>query len=362
MTVHPMPPVDYAACRAQLSALLAKRVLMLDGAMGTMIQRAGLDEADFRGDRFADWPRDLQGNNDLLVLTRPDVIAGIQRAYLDAGADIIETNTFNATRISQADYGMEALAAEINLAAARIARAEADAATVRTPDRPRFVAGVLGPTNRTASISPDVNDPGFRNVSFDELVTAYGEAAAALLDGGAHLLMVETIFDTLNAKAALYAIDELCERRGIVVPIMISGTITDLSGRTLSGQTTEAFWYSMRHVRPFSIGLNCALGADTLRAYVADLSRVADTIVSAHPNAGLPNEFGEYDETPEQTAAHLGEWARSGLVNIVGGCCGTTPDHIARIAEAVAGVAPRQVPESTAGLRLSGLEPFVLAN
>lgn len=362
MTATMPTPIDYAGCRSDLAEIAARRVLMLDGAMGTMIQRAGLEEGDFRSDRFAEWPSDLRGNNDLLVLTRPDVIAEIHRAYLDAGADIIETNTFNATRISQADYGMEALAAEINLAAAWIARSEADAATARNPDRPRFVAGVLGPTNRTASISPDVNDPGFRNVSFDDLVVAYGEAAAALLDGGVHLLMVETIFDTLNAKAALYAVDELCESRGVPVPVMISGTITDLSGRTLSGQTTEAFWYSMRHVRPFSIGLNCALGADTLRAYVAELARVADTIVSAHPNAGLPNAFGEYDETPEQTAAHLGEWARSGLVNIVGGCCGTTPDHIARITEAVAGVAPRPVPESTAGLRLSGLEPFVLAN
>ena len=345
-----------------LKDAIAGRILVLDGAMGTMIQRYRLEEAAFRGDRFVDWPKDLQGNNDLLNLTRPDVVGEIHEAYLEAGAELLGTNTFNSTSISQADYGMEALAVELNAAGARIAREAADAWTARTPDRPRWVVGALGPTNRTASISPDVNDPGMRNVTFDALRDAYREAVEALIDNGADLLAVETIFDTLNAKAALFAIDEAFEARGEALPIMISGTITDLSGRNLSGQTAEAFWNSVSHARPFTIGLNCALGAKDMRAYIADLSRVADTYICAYPNAGLPNEFGEYDETPEETAAHLGEWARSGLVNIVGGCCGTTPDHIRAVAQAVAGVAPRAVPEVPRAMRLSGLEPFLLAS
>jgi 5-methyltetrahydrofolate--homocysteine methyltransferase len=345
---------------AALDGLLAERILVLDGAMGTMVQRHQLGEADFRGDRFAAWPVDLRGNNDLLVLTRPEVIAGIHEAYLAAGADILETSTFNSTRVSMADYRMEELVPELNREAARLARAVADRFEAAEPGRWRYVAGVLGPTNRTASISPDVNDPGARGVTFDELVGAYREAAAALLEGGADLLMVETIFDTLNAKAALFAIEEVFDAVGHRVPVMISGTITDASGRTLSGQVTEAFWYSVMHARPLSIGLNCALGAAQLRQYVQDLARVAPAFVSAHPNAGLPNAFGEYDEGPEQMAATLREFAESGLVNIVGGCCGTTPDHIRAIAEAVRGLRPRQRPELEPRCRLSGLEPLVI--
>ena len=355
-----------AARLARLEAELARRVLVLDGAMGTMIQRHRLGEDDYRGlggpagDRFAQWPSDLKGNNDLLSVTRPDVIAGIHRAYLDAGADILETNTFNSTGVSMADYGMSALAYELNVAGARLARAAADAAEAGDPERPRWVAGVLGPTSRTASISPDVNDPGFRNVTFEELAAAYAEAAEGLLDGGADLLLVETIFDTLNAKAALFAIEGVFERRAERVPVMISGTITDQSGRTLSGQTAEAFWYSLMHARPLTIGLNCALGARDLRRHVQDLARVADCFVTAHPNAGLPNEMGGYDESPEAMAAVLREFAASGIVNVVGGCCGTTPDHIRAIAEAVRGLAPRARPAVPERLRLSGLEPVVI--
>ena len=355
-----MTGVDREQRSAAFAAAAARRILILDGAMGTMIQRLGLGEADYRGDRFADWPRDLKGNNDLLNITRPDAIRDIHAAYFAAGADIAETNTFNANRISLADYGMEELAREINLAGARLAREAAEAAA--TPERPCFVAGAIGPTNRTASLSPDVNDPGFRNVTFDDLREAYGEAVAALLDGGVDIILIETVFDTLNAKAALYAVDELFDRRGVRLPVMISGTITDLSGRNLSGQTAEAFWNSMRHARPFSIGLNCALGARQLRPYVAELARVADTRISAYPNAGLPNEFGGYDETPEEMRAELREWAEHGLLNIVGGCCGTTPEHIQAIAEAVAGLPPRPVPEVPKRLRLSGLEPFEIAS
>jgi len=343
----------------QLQAAASQRILVLDGAMGTMIQRHKLDEADYRGARFADWPRDVKGNNDLLNLTQPEIIQGIHRLYLEAGADIIETNTFNSTVPSLADYGMEALAYELNREGARLAREVADAVNQET-GLPRFVAGAIGPTSRTASISPDVNDPGYRNVDFDELRQAYREAAQGLIDGGADLLLVETIFDTLNAKAALFGVDEVFDDTGIVLPVMISGTITDRSGRTLSGQTAEAFWNSLRHVRPFSFGLNCALGADLMRPHIADLARIADTRVSAYPNAGLPNAFGEYDETPAETAAQLREWAQSGLVNIVGGCCGTTPDHIRAIAEAVADVPPRSVPVIAPHLRLAGLEPFSL--
>jgi 5-methyltetrahydrofolate--homocysteine methyltransferase len=330
--------------------------------MGTMLQRHRLDESAFRGDRFRAWPRDLKGNNDLLSLTRPGIVGGIHRAYLEAGADIVETNTFNSTRIAQADYGAESLVIELNREGARLARAEADAFERQDPARPRYVAGVLGPTNRTASISPDVNDPGARNTSFHELAVAYEEATRALVEGGADLLLIETVFDTLNAKAAIFAIESYVAGGGTRLPVMISGTITDASGRTLSGQTAEAFWYSVAHAAPLSIGLNCALGARQLRQYVNDIGRVAPVCVSAHPNAGLPNEMGGYDETPETMAAQLGEWAGHGLVNIVGGCCGTTPDHIAAIVEAVRGKAPRVAPEVPPATRLAGLEPLVITD
>ncbi len=351
---------------ALLEPLLARRILVLDGAMGTMVQTYRLEEADYRGrggpipERFADWPVDLRGNNDLLVLTRPGVIGEIHRAYLAAGADILETSTFNSTAVSMADYRMSHLARELNVAGARLARGVADEFEAAEPERPRFVAGVLGPMNRSASISPDVNDPGFRNVTWDELVPAYAEAAHGLLEGGADLLLVETIFDTLNAKAALFAIEQVFDERGERVPVMISGTITDQSGRTLTGQTAEAFWYSMMHARPLSIGLNCALGAKDLRRHVQELARVADCLVTAHPNAGLPNEFGGYDESPEAMAAVLREFAEAGLVNVVGGCCGTTPAHIRAIAEAVADLPPRARTEIAPRLRLSGLEPVVV--
>ena len=338
-----------------LRQALRERILVLDGAMGTMIQRARLADADYRGKRFADWPRDLKGANDLLSLTRPDLIAAIHREYLQAGADIIETNTFNASAPSLADYGLQDFVAEINLESARIARKVADEVAASS-GRPRFVAGALGPTSRTASLSPDVNDPGYRNVAFDELRDTYATAARALIEGGADLLIVETIFDTLNAKAALFGISGLFEELGIELPVIVSGTITDASGRTLSGQTTEAFWNSVRHIRPLAIGLNCALGAKQLRPHVEELSRIADCYVCAYPNAGLPNAFGEYDEQACETAAQLREWAESGLVNIVGGCCGTTPEHIAHIAQAVSGLAPRVPPAVPPRCRLSGLE------
>lgn len=341
-----------------LKQALEQRILVLDGAMGTMIQTYRLQEADYRGERWRDFGRDLKGNNDLLCITRPDVIGEIHTAYLKAGADILETNTFNATAVSQADYGLEDIVYELNVAGARVARAAADA--IATPERPRYVAGVLGPTTRSASISPKVNDPGFRNITFNELVESYREATRGLIDGGADIILIETIFDTLNAKAAIFAVQSYFDEIGYELPIMISGTITDASGRTLTGQTTEAFWYSMSHARPISIGLNCALGAQELRAYVYALSQCADTLVSAHPNAGLPNEFGEYDQSPEEMAAIVAEFAQSGLVNIVGGCCGTTPAHIGAIAKAVVGLPPRAVPELPKACRLSGLEPFVI--
>ncbi|HZS64647.1 MAG TPA: methionine synthase [Xanthobacteraceae bacterium] len=337
----------------------AERILVLDGAMGTMIQALRLDEAGYRGARFADWQRDVRGNNDLLILSQPQAIRDIHLAYFRAGADIVETNTFSSTRIAQADYGMEALVYELNVQGAKLAK-EAAALAEAGDGRPRFVAGAIGPTNRTASISPDVSNPGFRAITFDELREAYGEQVKGLLDGGVDLLLIETIFDTLNAKAAIYAIEEILEARGIHVPLMISGTITDLSGRLLSGQTPEAFWNSVRHAQPLSIGLNCALGAKEMRAHIDELGRVADTLICAYPNAGLPNEFGHYDETPETMSRLLGEFAASGLVNIVGGCCGTTPAHIGAIAKAVAGKAPRKIPEVPRLLRLSGLEPFTL--
>ncbi|MFA9441299.1 methionine synthase [Uliginosibacterium sp. sgz301328] len=342
----------------ELRQLLAQRILILDGAMGTMIQRYKLGEADYRGERFRAHGKDVKGNNDLLLLTRPELIAGIHREYLEAGAELIETNTFNATRVSQAEYGLESIAYELNVAGARLVRELCDEYTARNPSRPRFCAGVIGPTSRTLSISPDVNDPGFRNISFDALADDYYDSARGLVDGGADILLIETVFDTLNAKAAIFAVERLFDDLGRRLPVMISGTITDASGRTLSGQTAEAFWNSLRHARPLSIGLNCALGARELRAYVEELSRVADCHVSAHPNAGLPNAFGGYDETPEELAHEVGEWARHGIVNIIGGCCGTTPDHIRALAQVARGVAPRALPQIEPRLRLSGLEAF----
>ncbi|RDB43328.1 methionine synthase [Halomonas sp. DQ26W] len=346
-----------SALTATLTDQLGRRILMLDGGMGTMLQNAELDEADFRGERFSDWPSDLKGNNDLLALTCPELVARIHRQYLEAGADIVETNTFNSTRLSQSDYGMESLVPELNRESARLAREVCDAVASET-GVPRYVAGVLGPTSRTASLSPDVNDPAKRNVTFDALRENYYEAAEALIDGGSDLILIETIFDTLNAKAAIFALEALFADRGERLPVMISGTITDASGRTLSGQTTEAFWNSVRHAQPLAIGLNCALGAAELRPYLEELATKADTFVSAHPNAGLPNEFGEYDQTPDEMAAIVAEFAESGLVNIIGGCCGSTPEHIAAIHAAIQGMPPRQVPERPRACRLSGLEPF----
>lgn len=341
-----------------LKTALKNRILVLDGAMGTMIQRHRFTEEDYRGTRFADWPQDVKGNNDLLTLTQPDVIKDIHRQYFAAGADMVETNTFNSTKVSQADYGMEELAYELNKEGARIAREVADEFTAAEPDKPRFVVGTVGPTSRTASLSPDVNNPAFRNVTFDELVENYIEATKGLIDGGADIIMIETIFDTLNAKAAIFAINKTFADVGKELPVMISGTITDASGRTLSGQTAEAFWYSVRHANPISIGFNCALGAKDLRQHIVSVSKIADTGVSAHPNAGLPNEMGEYEESPEEMSAQLKEWASSGLLNIVGGCCGTEPGHIKAIAEAVSGISPRAIPEPDRHMRLSGLEPF----
>ncbi|MCL4136316.1 UNVERIFIED_CONTAM: hypothetical protein GTU68_016800 [Idotea baltica] len=329
--------------------------------MGTMIQDYKLEEQDYRGERFADWHSDLKGNNDLLVLTQPKLIKGIHTEYLEAGADILETNTFNATTIAMADYDMESLSEEINYAAAKLAREAADEWTAKTPEKPRFVAGVLGPTNRTCSLSPDVNDPGYRNVSFDELVVAYSESTRALIKGGSDLILIETIFDTLNAKACSFAVESVFEEMGITLPVMISGTITDASGRTLSGQTTEAFYNALRHVKPISFGLNCALGPDELREYVGEMSRISECNVSAHPNAGLPNAFGEYDLSPEDMAEHVKEWAESGFLNLIGGCCGTTPEHIRQMAEVVEGVTPRQLPDLPVSCRLSGLEPLTIS-
>ncbi|HPA02640.1 MAG TPA: homocysteine S-methyltransferase family protein [Chiayiivirga sp.] len=355
-------PWKHPARVAALQDALARRILIIDGAMGTMIQREGLEETDYRGARFAEGydalfaaeghahgpgcgceGHDQRGNNDLLSLTRPEIISGIHRQYLEAGADLVETNTFNSTSISLTDYRLQHLVRELNREGAKLARAECDAIEAQSPEQPRFVIGVLGPTSRTASLSPDVNRPGFRAITFDELAEAYREATRGLIEGGADVLMVETVFDTLNAKAALFAIDDVFEEVGARLPVMVSGTITDASGRTLSGQTAEAFWYSLRHAQPLAIGLNCALGAKDLRQHVDVLSTVADTHVSCHPNAGLPNAFGGYDETPEDMAEVLREFAQSGLINLVGGCCGTTPEHIAAIAEVVRGLPPREV-------------------
>jgi 5-methyltetrahydrofolate--homocysteine methyltransferase len=324
---------------------LKERILVIDGAMGTMIQRHKLQEADYRGTRFADWHTDVKGNNDLLSITQPDIITGIHRQYLDAGADIIETNTFSSTTIAQADYDMQAFAYEMNVASARCARTAADAFTAENPAKPRFVAGAIGPLNKTLSLSPDVNNPGYRAVTFDEVAAAYTDQIKALVEGGVDLLLIETIFDTLNAKAAIYAAKQFFRSHGLPeLPIMISGTITDASGRTLSGQTLEAFYTSIMHANPLSVGLNCALGAVEMRSHVEELSQIASCYTSAYPNAGLPNAMGEYDELPEQTARFIEEWAEQGFVNIVGGCCGTTPDHIRQIAIQVKNMTPRSLP------------------
>jgi methionine synthase I (cobalamin-dependent) len=351
-----MKPADRMAA---LEEAARQRILIIDGAMGTMIQRLKLDESGYRGKRFADHAKSVKGNNDLLVLTQPKAIADVHAGYLAAGADIICSNTFNAQRISLADYGMESLAQEMNVAAAKLAREVADAWTKKTPHRPRVVAGAMGPTNRTASISPDVNNPGFRNISYDELVEAYGEQARGLIEGGADLLLIETVFDTLNAKAAGFAALQTFDRMGVELPLIISGTITDRSGRTLSGQTPEAFYFSMRHLKPFAIGLNCALGAELMRPYLAEIAAVAETLVIAYPNAGLPNAMGEYDEGPHDMACQIGPWAQDGLLNIVGGCCGSTPKHIAEIKAHVEKHPPRSIPKIERKMRLSGLEPFV---
>ncbi|OEE72062.1 methionine synthase [Vibrio genomosp. F6] len=347
--------------RKQIEAQLKQRILLIDGGMGTMIQGYKLEEQEYRGERFSEWHCDLKGNNDLLVLSQPQIISEIHHQYLEAGADILETNTFNATTIAMADYDMESLSRDINFAAAKLARTAADEWTKKTPDKPRYVAGVLGPTNRTCSISPDVNDPGYRNVSFDELVEAYSESTLALIEGGSDLILIETIFDTLNAKACAFAVETVFDELGYSLPVMISGTITDASGRTLSGQTTEAFYNALRHVRPISFGLNCALGPDELRPYVDELSRISECSVSAHPNAGLPNAFGEYDLSPEDMAEHVKEWAQSGFLNLIGGCCGTTPEHIRQMAQAVENITPRALPELPIACRLSGLEPLTIS-
>jgi 5-methyltetrahydrofolate--homocysteine methyltransferase len=345
---------------AALKAAAKDRILILDGSWGVMIQRRGLDEADFRGDRFQDHADPLKGNNDILCLTRPDIIADLHDTYFGAGADISETNTFSSTSIAQADYNLQSAVRDLNLEGARIAREVADRWTEKEPHKPRFVAGAVGPLNRTLSISPDVNDPAARSVTFDEVYGAYREQVLALHEGGVDLFLVETIFDTLNAKAAIKAIMDLADDGLEPLPIWISGTITDRSGRTLTGQTAEAFWNSVRHAKPFAVGFNCALGADLMRPHIAEMSRIADTLVAAYPNAGLPNAMGQYDEEPHQTSHMLHEWAEAGIVNILGGCCGTTPDHIRHVAQAVAGITPRAVPERPKALRLSGLEPFEL--
>ena len=328
-----------------IRTLLNQRILIIDGAMGTMIQKQKPEESDYRGTRFADWHKDVKGNNDLLSITQPEMIIGIHKAYLEAGADIIETNTFSSTTIAQADYDMQSIAYELNVASARCAKAAADEYTAKDPAKPRFVAGAIGPLNKTLSLSPDVNNPGYRAVTFDEVVEAYEEQISGLVDGGVDLLLIETIFDTLNAKAAIYAIKHYFEKKGTSpLPIMISGTITDASGRTLSGQTLEAFYVSVMHADPISIGLNCALGANEMRPHIEELSNIASCYTSAYPNAGLPNAFGEYDELPSETAAIISEWAQNGFVNIVGGCCGTTPDHIRHIARLMENVKPRKLP------------------
>ncbi len=351
-----------ANVKQKLEAIARDRILIMDGAMGTMIQKYKLQEADYRGERFKDWPSDLKGNNDLLVLTKPDVIAEIHGQFLAAGADIIETNTFNGTSISMGDYDMQSLAYEINIEGAKLARRVADEWTAKTPNKPRFVAGSIGPTNKTLSVSPDVNNPGYREVSFDEVVEAYKTQVEGLIDGGVDIILIETVFDTLNAKAAIFATQDVFEERGVELPIMLSCTVTDMSGRNLSGQTIEAFWYSVRHCRPFTIGLNCAFGAEHLRPHAVTIASIADAMVAIYPNAGLPNEMGEYDESPDVTGAHLKGWAEEGLLNVVGGCCGTTPEHIRAIADGVANIAPRKLPKQDTAMRLSGIDPITIIN
>lgn len=346
----------------KLSELANERILILDGAMGTMIQREGLVEADYRGERFADWPSDVKGNNDLLVLTKPDIITKIHNDFLAAGADIIETDTFNATRISMADYGMQELAREINVEGARIARRIADEWTEKTPEKPRFVAGAIGPMNQSLSVSPDVDNPGFRSVSFDQVSAAYKEQIEGLVEGGVDIILIETVFDTLNAKAAIFAAQDVFEEQGFTLPVIMSCTITDMSGRNLSGQTIEAFWHSVRHIKPFAVGLNCAFGAELLRPHAVTIAGIADTRICVYPNAGLPNEMGEYDETPEVTSSLLKEWAEESLLNIVGGCCGTTPDHITAIAAVVTNMPPRSIPTTESIMRLSGIDPVQIAS
>jgi 5-methyltetrahydrofolate--homocysteine methyltransferase len=361
---EPQAGTSAQAREARIAALqqaAAQRILVLDGAWGAQIQKHQLSEEQFRGARLAEHPQPLKGNNDILCVTRPELIAALIGDYLDAGADIVSTNTFSSTAIAQADYGTAHLAGELNLAAATLARSAADAATASDPSKPRWVAGSIGPTNRTLSMSADVNDPGARAVDFDQVYAAYREQVIGLYEGGVDLFLVETIFDTLNAKAALKAVLDLRDEGHAELPIWISGTITDRSGRTLSGQTIDAFWISVRHAEPFAVGLNCGFGAEQLRPFLAQLATAADTLISAYPNAGLPNELGEYEESPEAMSAQLRDWAQAGLVNIVGGCCGTTPEHIRAIAEAVAGIPPRPVPELKPTLRLSGLEPFAAA-
>lgn len=344
----------------QLRDIARDRILILDGAMGTMIQREKLTEADFRGERFKGWNSDLKGNNDLLSITQPHIIEKIHDGFFDAGADIVETNSFNGTSISMSDYGMEDLAREINVAAAQIARRVADKWTAKTPGKPRFVAGSVGPTNKTLSVSPDVNNPGYREITFEELAKAYQDQIEGLIEGGVDLILIETIFDTLNAKAAIFAMEEAFEASGKRLPLMLSCTVTDMSGRNLSGQTVEAFWYSVRHAKPFSVGLNCSFGAEHLRASAAQIAQIADTHVCIFPNAGLPNDMGEYDERPETTGAFIRSWAEEGLINIIGGCCGTTPEHIVAIREAVEPHAPRTIPEMQPVMRLSGIDPITI--
>lgn len=345
----------------QLEALCKERILIMDGAMGTMIQKEKLQEADYRGERFADWHCDLKGNNDLLVITNPGIIEKIHGEFLAAGADIIETDTFNATSVSMADYDMQAFAREINVEGARVARKVADEWTAKDPYKPRFVAGSIGPMNQSLSVSPDVNNPGYRSVTFDEVSAAYKEQVEGLIEGGVDIILIETVFDTMNAKAAIFATEEVFEEQGYRLPMMLSCTVTDMSGRNLSGQTIEAFWHSVRHAKPLSVGLNCAFGAEHLRPHAVTIAGLADTNVCVYPNAGLPNEMGEYDETPEVTAGLLKDWAEEGLLNIVGGCCGTTPEHIAAIADAVKDCKPREVLKVDTVMRLSGIDPVQIS-
>lgn len=345
----------------RLAKLAEERILIMDGAMGTMIQKEKLQEADYRGDRFKDWHKDLKGNNDLLVLTKPEVIRSIHDAFLAAGADIIETDTFNATSVSMADYDMQEFVREMNVEGAKLARDIADEWTAKTPNKPRFVAGSIGPMNQSLSVSPDVDNPGFRSVTFDEVMASYKEQVEGLIEGGVDIILIETIFDTLNAKAAIFATEEVFEEQGFKLPVFMSCTVTDMSGRNLSGQTIEAFWHSVRHVKPFAVGLNCAFGAELLRPHAVTIAAIADTRVCVYPNAGLPNEMGEYDETPEMTAGFLKGWADEGLLNIVGGCCGTTPEHINAISDAVSMHAPRAIPGTETVMRLSGIDPVSIA-